>query len=173
MFVSERDIFDYIYYPEHLDPKLVSYIKKNVSLLKNELDHYNQTRNSSVEPAPFENEILKELIGDNGFFIIKLKKIESKHKRGISTISNNSNQQNINQNILTETFVDEDSQYLVKVVRVNEHTSINVFNKNNSLLKNFILTLYPQGNSFNCKDNQSPLIINDKRTIDEVKLEIS
>ncbi|MBI9070079.1 MAG: hypothetical protein JEY94_00680 [Melioribacteraceae bacterium] len=172
MFVSERDIFDYVFYPNCLNESLSVYIGNNEDIFSSEIESYKTSKLYSKNKVEFEDKIVNKLMGNSMSRIIDFLKLETKQRQGAKVFLLDSSTPRLEKSIVTETFVDEDSQYLVKVVIANNFTKIYVFNKNNTLLENFKLTIFPENKSYRFENNQNPLVLEGERSVEDVKLEI-
>ncbi len=70
----------------------------------------------------------------------------------------------------TKTFIDNDKEYLIKVLNYGETTKVFVFSTENEVVKNFDIIIEPQNLKYHFDDNSEPLKIN--HSIEAEKIEI-
>ncbi len=72
--------------------------------------------------------------------------------------------------ISADTFLDAQSEYMIRILREAELIKIFVFSVSGEELKDFRIILHPCGSEYNCKDNLYPLEIENGHPIEKINL---
>ncbi|MCW8850208.1 MAG: hypothetical protein OQJ81_09555, partial [Melioribacteraceae bacterium] len=132
MNISEKEIFNFIFFPEILDKEKFSFLS-NTDLFKNEInllrsikENYNQNLSQEI----IEKIISKiSELGSNRIIRLEKKKHPLQNNAHQLVLAADSQIKNSKQKI--ETFEDENSAYLVKVIMEEDLTKIYLFTRNN------------------------------------------
>ena len=160
MKIEEQDIFKFVYNPKSLGEDKYIYIKSNSEKFAKELDFYTQLKIQQNKPIAKnvldkiitkineynnpELEFLKiEIPGDDNKEIVNKKEISLKPKNGETH----------------EKFVDDNSDFVVKLVHRGTSSAIYLSNKDNTPILNFTITINSTKEVFTLKDNSEPLVI--------------
>ena len=170
MKILEREIFNFIFFPEILDKEIFLFLsntdlfENEISLLKNIKEKYNQNL------APELIEKIKSKISElSGKEIIRLKKkITSNNSSNQLVLAADSQLKKINHKI--ETFEDENSSYLIKVLYEEAATKIFLFTRDNQECSNLKINLEPSGNNYTFDNSNDPIIISDKQKITGISI---
>lgn len=171
MKVSERDIFNYVFYPE---------------LVREEIRMFLHTIADSTDAIIFYEELKESL--NKGISIETQKKIsekipaykfnkviqlnpfkEIKKKRTNYTLAAASPEES--PKINTKTFYDEDKSYIIKVISYEKNSKIFVFSTQQEVIKNFDLIIQPNNEKYHIKDNLIPLELNEQIHPDSIQIE--
>ncbi len=170
--VTERDLFNYIYYPDTLSEEIFNFIKQNQVKFKKELDLLSATKKSQNENVPEEilEKIHLKINAIENRKIVKLFKEKSAVEKGEDYLVLAAESPTLERIIQTETFKDEDSHYLIKVISDKEFNKIFIFSQDNSELKDFTITLEPSGDSYNVETSSKPFIVRPRQNIERISL---
>lgn len=176
MKIREKDIFKFVFYPLELSSTKKEFISNNYDKFATQIKAFENVRDNSVN---VDEKLFEE-------FQSKSKNFGKEPRRKFleKRVSNNQLKKNdtwkfaadsmtLNKKIITETFMDSDSKYLLKLLVSNELTKLFLFSHDNSQLKNMKVTLYPSGDSYIMKDNSKPLEINGEIVADSITIETS
>lgn len=172
--ITEKDIYNYIFFPHLLDEE-----KKKIMTESTDyaglIDVYRGIK-AGTEKIP-DNSIKNSLAAKirlydyNRFF--RLKNVEGekpKRKREFTVLAAAS--ENEKPSVTAKSFLDENNQYLIRVIKTTDKTRIYSFSANEQEIKNFKLTILPAGKEFIMKDNSAPLEIDEDLVFEEVQLEL-
>jgi len=160
MKIEEQDIFKFVYNPKGLGEDKYNYIKSNSEKFAKELDFY--TKLKIQQDKPIAKNVLDKIITKiNEYNIPELEflKIE---------IPEDDNKEIIHDKEITlkpesgnthGKFVDENSNFVVKLVHRGTSSAIYLSNKDNTPILNFTITINSTKEVFTLKDNSEPLVI--------------
>jgi hypothetical protein len=170
--IDEQDIFNFVFYPANLSADKKRIIVSD-NKLKEALDFYKQLKINSNRG---QSDTLKELMAKkipaytlaNVISLYPLKAAVI-HKKNQSRLAAGSI--DLAPKMTTKTFVDNEKEYLIKVLYSEEVTKIFVFSTNDELVKDFDILIEPQNLKYHCEDNSEPLQI--AQLIDPEKIQLS
>jgi hypothetical protein len=170
--INEQDLFNFIFYPESLSADKNSIIAAEKTLIE-ALDFYKQLKiNSNREHSDSLKKLIAKKILAYSFsnvislYPLKVPTTERKKENRLAAGSID-----LAPKMTTKTFVDNEKEYLIKVLSYEEATKIFVFSTNDEVVKNFDIIIEPQNLKFHFEDNTEPLKIN--QMIDVEKIQIS
>ena len=152
--ITEQDIFNYVFYPETLSPDMRHFIDKHQSDFKSQIElckALNETASSDSN-------------------IIYLLRVEP------STLNLNTHftlaaaSSELSKKIETMTFMDSNSQFLVRLVASGGEKTLYVFPKDQDF-KEAKLTLLPSQKSFSISPVESTIKIDDSENIEKISIE--
>lgn len=173
MKISERDIFNFVFYPGQV---------------REEIKLFLQSIEESTDAIIFYKELKESL--DKGISIEAKKKLsnkipaykfnnfiqlypveEIKKKRNSYTLAAASPEES--PKIVTKTFYDEDKSYIIKVINYERNSKIFVFSTQQEVIKNFDLIIQPNNEKYHIKDNLIPLELNQQTQADSIQIEFN
>jgi hypothetical protein len=171
MIISEKDIFDYLYYKESLDSDKVKYIEEHQNQFSESLEYYMSYKDSldndvddNTKKKFFSGRITEDLYVMQLFpKLIEIPEPDKKLKLAADTV-------NLNVNPFTQTFVDKNSSIIVRLVGQKAKTTIYVFSTENKKLKNIIIELLPAKKIYQMANNLSFLEIEEELNAQEIKI---
>ncbi|MDO8550672.1 MAG: hypothetical protein Q7S39_11060 [Ignavibacteria bacterium] len=181
MEITERDLFNYVFYKDLVDKDKVEFLEGN-DTYKDEIDFFSSLKDSLSEEisSDLKKKIAQKIPAYNfsnlawrqtGVIVLypaveKKNKQKRKDKLVLAADSAELKSQHTSQ-----TFSDEKKQYLVKLINSDSNTKIFVFSTSESELKNLKLTLHPKEKEYLLKDNSNPLEVNEDITAESISLE--
>jgi len=169
--INEQDLFNFIFYPESLSADKKTIIAADKTLIA-ALEFYQQLKNNANRE---HNDSLKRMIAKKipvytltnviSLYPLKNPTIE-RHKEGRLAADSI----DLTPKMTTKTFVDNEREYLIKVLSYEVATKIFVFSTNDEVVKNFDIIIEPQNLRFHFDDNTVPLEI--KQAIDAARIHI-
>lgn len=185
MEITERDLFNYVFYKETLAEDKAEFLKRT-DIYKDEIDFFNSLKNSlSEEISPeLKKKIAQkipayrkdpDLSRDNLSTVIVLYPVVEKTKRkkkseGLVLAADSAEMKQLQ---ASQTFSDEKKEYLIKLVSAESETKIFVFSTSESELKNLKLTLHPKEKEYFLKDNSNPLEVNENVIVESISLKVN
>lgn len=171
MKILEKDIFNFIFYPDILDNGKHLYLK-NGKEFKKEVDFLRDFKNHYQ--GKISDEIIKKIRvlieGQKHFNIIKLNKIINYNTPKSNDLVLAADSPKLNKKQSIETFEDKDSNYLIKIICDTTSNKIYLFNKDNLEMHNVKLYLEPSGQSYIMESSKKPLILSPKQEITNISL---
>ena len=171
MKVTERDIFNFVFYPD---------------LVREEIRSFLASIENSTDAIIFYKELKKSLEEELSLDLkIKIaKKIPSYSLTKMITLyplkEHKAQKQNGNRlaaastelklKTTTKTFIDNDKEYLIKVLNYGDITNVFVFSTKDEVVKNFDIIIEPYNLKYHFEDNSEPLKIN--KPIEAEKIEL-
>jgi hypothetical protein len=76
--------------------------------------------------------------------------------------------ENLNPGFISMSLTDEEKSYLARIVCQHTHCQLFIFSSNNSIIKNFDVTLYPQRKKYHFEDNTKPVELNAEPNIEKL-----
>ena len=160
MKITEQDIFNYVYYPEKLEHRVIEYIDLNKILFKEQIEFCKNTLSEL-------NKIKPE--SDNIITLKKLPplKIEQKPSYYLAADS-----VSLEKSIKTEPFISAENNLIAKVISYNDKTKIFILNEKNDTIKNFKLIIKPSNLSYDINNNSEPIELPAGLEIESIDIEI-
>lgn len=161
MKITERDIFNFVFYPELVKEE----IKAFLTTIENNSDAIGFYKDLKSD---LENKITKDIqkkIKDkiksyrplNIIELHTLKEPKLKIENGSRLAAASTTE--LKPKMTTKTFVDNDKEYLIKVLNYGNMTKIFVFSTKDEVVKNFDIVIEPQHLKYHLEDNSEPLKI--------------
>lgn len=172
--ITERDIFNYIYFPHLVDDE-----KKRILETSSEynslIDFYKSVKNVSEKPLSdnikHDLSLKINIYNHLRFFRLKRVDVEKPRKPKELTILAAASEKEAN-TITAKSFLDEEHKFLIRVIKTGESTKIYTFSSDEKIIRNFKLKVLPSGKEFILNDNSHPLEIKEELEFDEVYLEL-
>lgn len=173
MKVSDRNIFNFIFYP---------------SIVREEIKLFLQSIEESTDAIIFYKELKDSLSKDLSLSIkqklaekIKLDKFNnviqlypvqeiSKKRNGVVLAAASPEE---TPKIVTKTFYDEDKSYIIKVINYEKNSKIFVFSTQKEVIKNFDILVKPENHRFHLEDNSLPLEVNNRIFPESISIEFN
>ncbi len=172
--IEERDIFNYVFAPGELRQEIFEYISNNRAQFAEEINLLNDVKNLQEIDDPKLTELaklkLKEISSRINIIKLHKQKIKKDYNRNrVVTLAADSME--LKKKIITETFMDTDSRYLLKLLVTDKLTKLFLFANDNTPIENLKLTLYPSGKSYKISDSSKPLEIYEEIIADSATIE--
>lgn len=168
--ITEQDIFYFVFYPEVLDDDKRQRISSDQTLsesisfyMKMKLDVETETdfetqKKLAEKISAYTLPNIIQLYQTNGI-------MQKKHGSRLAADS-----KELTPKLSTKTFVDNEKEYLIKVLNYGNHTKVFVFSSKDEVVKNFDIVIEPDELTFHLDDNSQPLIID--KDIEAAKIEL-
>jgi len=169
--IEEQDLFAFVFFPENLAKERIEIIEADRSF-EEAIEFYKKLKSESVNKPDY---MLKQKLADkisayslsNVIQLYPLKEPVIPKQNGNRLAADS---QELKLKMTTKTFVDNDKEYLIKVLNYGEMTKVFVFSTKDELVKNFDIIIEPHNLKFHFEDNSEPLKI--EHTIEAEKIEI-
>lgn len=169
--ITEQDIFNFVFYPETLSEEKRKAIEENKSF--SEAIEFYQNLKSEID-SKLDYSIKKKIA--EKIPVYSLPKMIELHPLNDINFQKKTyrlaadSETELKPKITTKTFVDDEKDYMIKILQNGEKTKIFVFSTQDEILENFNIYIEPQKLEFHLKDNSEPLILEGKVEIDKIKI---
>lgn len=171
MKITEKDIFNFIFSPGELESDKYSYIEINKNDFAEQIEYCIQLKNdadkSQIEP-PEKLYSLTSLVKKKK--VIDFMKIEKKTNRAAENYKLAAASPELEDKVITDTYINQKEKFLIKVVSTNESNKIYLFNETGSEVNNFQFILSPSGRILSQETNNIPAVVNPPDKIENIKL---
>lgn len=173
MKITERDIFNFVFYPELVKEELrafLSTIENSTDAiifykgLKEELD-----KDLTLEIKKKISEKILAYKFKNVVQLYPIEEIKKKHSR--YTLAAASPEET--PKIITKTFYDADKTYIIKIINYTENAKIFVFSTQQEVIKDFEIIILPENKKYHCNDNSLPLELSAPVEAESIQIEFN
>lgn len=168
--ITEKEIFDFVFFPSALPEEKQVYIRDNAGLSAH-INFYEELKSQLQQRAErsFKKIIASKIPAYKLVNEVELNGFENNAGNGGKLRLAAASREFVPQ-LTTQTFIDEEKEYLVKILTDKTQTKIFVFSTQNSTLKNFRIIIEPTHLEFQMADNSEPLLINKPITAERIKI---
>ena len=174
MKITERDIFNFVFYNDLLSTEKREYIEesgnfsKGIRFYQSLKEAINQ--NLSVEIKNFISEKIPAY-NPIKFKLYPIKDVKSKKKNSNLTLAADSPETNTKME--ASTFIDEEKRYLAKLLVSDKSSKIYVFSTNDEQLENYKLIIHPSNKIFEQINNSQPLIVDSPIEVSSIEIQFN
>ncbi len=175
MKISERDIFNFVFYPDLVRKEIKAFLS-SIAETSEEVKFYRDLRISLNQPIEknIKNKIAEiisayKLTESITLFPMHNPLKEKKHDKFVLAAAS---ENNTAPRMVTKTFVDDGKDYLIKVLTYGKTTKIFIFSTHDEVIKDFHIVVEPQNLRFHLDDNTEPLKIDQAIEADLVRIEL-
>lgn len=172
--IDEQDIFNFVFYPGLVSADKTDKISNDKSFSE-AIEFYKQLKiNSTREHSDSLKKAIARKIPDYSFvnvitlYPLKVPQIGKKEKHRLAAGS-----VDLAPKMTTKTFVDNEKEYMIKVLSYEKSTKIFVFSTNDEVVNNFDITIEPQNLKYHFDDNSEPLQLDQVIEVEKIKLSFS
>ena len=174
MIISEQDLFGYVFFPEsvHKEKKEIIGADKAFEEI---LEFYRHLKTNSKTDM---DDSLKKKIADKipayslsniiQLYALKDPAIQKQNGNRLAAGSTE-----LKPKMTTKTFVDNDKEYLIKVLNYADVTKVFVFSTKDEVVKNFDIIIEPHNLKFHFEDNSEPLKIEHAIEAETIQLQFN
>ncbi|HMN49893.1 MAG TPA: hypothetical protein PKD67_12185 [Ignavibacteriaceae bacterium] len=169
--IDEQDLFCYIFFPESVTGEKKDIIESDNSFgeileFYRELKFNLDSKHDDALKKKIANKIPAYSLS-NVIHLYQLK-VPVKTKQNCNRLAAASTE--LKPKMTTKTFVDNDKEYLIKVLNYGETTKVFVFSTKDEIVKDFDIIIEPNNLKYHFEDNSEPLKI--EQSIEADKIEI-
>ncbi len=171
--ITEKDIFDFVFYPELLSDDKRIFLETSMDF-KEEIEFYSAIKKSLSEELHLDikKKIASKIKAYQVTNIIYLHAVEElkkqKHSNGLVLAAAYPEDK---PKVSTRTFYDDDKTYIIKVINYEKSSRIFVFSTQIELMKDFYLIINPQNLKYHISDNTGPLELDFNIDPDSIQIE--
>lgn len=143
--ITEKELFTYIFYPDELSEDIFNYISKNISKFSREIEMLAQLKKILDEEVP-ENVMKKisdKIEQREKIIEVKLSKLEEDYKTFSAAFFLAAQSNEVKSNFKSETYVDEEKRFLIKIISDVKKCRIFFFDNENEKKSRYFLRIYP------------------------------
>ena len=171
MIISEQDLFCYVFFPKSVPTEKKEIIGTDQSF-EEILEFYRQLKsNTEIKPdESLKRKIASKIPAYSLSNVIQLYSLKDPvvQKQNGNRLAAGSTE--LKPKMTTKTFVDNDKEYLIKVLNYGNQTKVFVFSTKDEVVKNFDIIIEPNNLRFHFEDNTEPLKI--EHSIEAEKIEL-
>jgi hypothetical protein len=178
--ITEKDLFDYIFFPDLLSKEKYQYLG-NSNKFSEEIEFFTELKKSLRRELTEHEKILiskrfpfysNYVVNDTSRIIhLYPEDLPKKKVKGLELSAASVN--NSKSEIITRTFYDDNKTYIIKVINHHSYSKIFVFSTLDAIIKNFEITVFPQGIKYHFDDNTKPLLLDYNIYPEKVALEFN
>jgi hypothetical protein len=169
--IQEQDLFNYVFFPGNLENNKTNIIDSDNSF-KEIIDFYHTIKNDSGRII--DDHLRKKIAAKipaytlSSTVYLKLFKKIKVPKANNSRIAADS--KDLIAKMATKTFIDNDKEYLIKVLNYGEITKIFIFSTIKEKITNFDIVIEPQHLIYHFDDNSEPLKVDKIIEVESINL---
>jgi hypothetical protein len=172
MNILEKDLFDYVFFPDILSKEKYNSIEESKSKFRNELNllwEIKENLKGKISDGIIERIMLK-LNEYNKRRLIVLEKANNPHLFQSGQLVLAAESPVLEQKLRTDTYEDKNSEYMVKIITDQQQNKIFIFNKDNSEMRNVKINIEPSGKSFILESSFKPYVLTPKQEINRISI---
>ncbi|MCB0747383.1 MAG: hypothetical protein KDC90_07955 [Ignavibacteriae bacterium] len=173
--ITEKDLYKYVFYPRELSQDKFDYISDNKAKFEDELNFLSilQSQIDTEIPENILEKINNKISGLNANTDIILKK-ENNKLNGTSTEFHLAAASPTSPTVeKTQTFRDEKSQYLAKVIYGDDENRLFLFAKNPDVNNNICVKILPSENEYYANLKELPINISKEKLVEQLILKLN
>lgn len=175
MKITERELFDFVFFPENLPNDKVEYLK-NFKEFDDEIKFYHSVKDSFDEEL---REDIKQKIAERIpiyipakiFFLFPVKKTVKEKNGDVTVLAAASPKEK--PSVKAKTFIDESNHYLIRLLNFKDSSKIYVFSTTEEVLRNYKVKIKPSGQTFEQSDNSTAIEINSPIEAENIELQFN
>lgn len=160
MKITEKDIFNFVRFPDKLNDEKKRYIRANIVLFEDSIKLCAET---AAGPSKSESPVKRE---------IQLEKLASKSLKNSPEYYLAADSINMSKSTRTETFMNAANDIVAKAIFYNDKTKIFILSETGSPINNFKLTIKPSEKSYLVGSINEPLELPAGVEIESMRIEI-
>lgn len=171
MKITEKDIFNYVFYPGELEKDKLEFIEKFRTDFQEQIEICEASMGaSSLGELESRQKLYSILNLKRDSIVIEFVKTEHRRKTSEENYKLAAASPNPIEQVITDTFINEKEKYLIKVVTSQIENKIYLFNENGTEIHNYQLILSPSGKIISQKSNSIPSVVSPADKIENIKL---
>lgn len=173
MKVTEKDIFNFVFYPENVKEEIKAFLL-SIEDFNDAIIFYKELKTELNKPVSDEvkSKLAEKIPAYSLNKIIHLYPVEEiKKKRNGYVLAAASVEEK--PKIVTKTFYNDDKSYIIKIINYSENAKIFVFSTQQEVIKDFDLITLPENQKYHFIDNKLPLEISYPLNPESVQIEFS
>lgn len=171
--ISEQDLFNYVFFPESISEDKKVMISEDKSLHET-IEFYRMLKenNGNSSDRSLREQIARKIPAYSLPKVIMLHRMKEPVRSKPNGNRLAAGSKELKAKMTTRTFVDNDQEYLIKVLNYGNMTKVFVFSTKDEVVKNFDLIIEPHNLHYHFEDNTEPLKIAQAIEAESIILEI-
>jgi len=169
--IGEQDLFNYVFFKESVAVEKLDMINKSNSY-KEVISFYTELKRAQEQQLTSEikDNLARKIPAYSKVNIINLYPLSEnlKLKKNGTRLAADSTE--LKPKMTTKTFVDNDKEYLIKVLNYGGITKVFVFSTKNEVVNNFDIIIEPHNLIYHFDDNSEPLKIENDIEAEKIQL---
>jgi hypothetical protein len=167
--ITEKDIFNFIYFTTELSIQKYEYIRDNYDMFSEVIGFYSSIKEytystESNSDSPEQN--FQELI------IIELFEKKLNINKGPTVLRYAADSLLLNKSSVS-TFADTEQKYLIRILSSGKGSVMYVFSSSGEQINNFEVTLLPSQKKYPLENNLNPVTIEDETNIEKIQIKLN
>lgn len=158
--IDEQELFNYVFFPQSVADEKKEMIVSDNSF--GEVIEFYRNLKSNSESTPddvLKSKIAQKISAYSLSNVIRLYPLKNRTQNKQNTNRLAADSKEMRPKMVTKTFVDNDKEYLIKVLTYGGITKIFVFSTKDEVVKNFDVIIEPHNLKFHFEDNTEPIKI--------------
>ncbi len=171
--ISEQDLFNYVFFNNQISDKIKLTIENDNSYSEAlELYKALKTESENKPDELFKKKLAEKIPAYSLSNVIHLYQLKDPEiKQNGNRLAADSRE--LKPKMTTKTFVDNDKEYLIKVLNYDDITKVFVFSTQQEVIKNFEIVIQPQNKKYHCEDNSMPLELSTPVEAESIQIELN
>ena len=172
--IDEQDLFYYIFFPETISAEKKEMIEADKSLEDlSEFYRHLKTNSKNIPDDTLKEKIVDKIPAYSLSNVIQLYALKDTilSKQNGNRLAAGSTE--LKPKMTTKTFVDNDKEYLIKVLNYGDETKVFVFSTKDEVVKNFDIIIEPHNLIYHFEDNSEPLKIDKSIEAEKIQLQFN
>ena len=173
MEITEKDIFNFVFYTNLLPTEKIKYIEGSTNFSKG-IKFYQSLKLLLSQNLTVEiKNLISEKIPAYKSMMHKLylvKEVNSKRKSNLTLAADSPK---IKSKMTSATFIDDEKQYLIKLHNYENSAKIYVFSTSKEKIENYKIIIHPSNNILEQADNSNPIIIDAPVEVSSMELQFN
>ena len=169
--ITEQDIFNYVFFPETVSSEKRIKIQNDENLAE-AIEFIGEVLKASKRKP--EISLRKKLADKIPAYtysnIIRLDPMKDVLGARSKHLAADSESRSLISKMMSNTFIDKDQEFMIKVISSENTSKIFVFTTNNESIQNFDILIQPNSLKYHFDDNSQPLTIDHKIDITDVQI---
>jgi hypothetical protein len=172
MNINEQDIFKYVFSPQTLSEEKREYLRGNEKF-KNQILYYKSVKDAINSETSFnlKKKIAAKIPAYTFANVFKLNQVKHENEDSGKVIFAAKTKDETLQ-IKTKTFIDDENNFLVRVINFAGSTKIYLFTPTNDKVENISIKIFPSSEEYFMNDNDAPLLIDKRIDVESIELRI-
>lgn len=173
MKISERDIFNFVFYPDLVREEIKMFLH-SIEDSTDAIFFYKELKDSLSKDLllSIKQKLAKKIKLYKFNNVIQLYPVQEINKKRNGTVLAAASVDE-KPKIITKTFYDADKTYIIKVINYTENAKIFVFSTQQEMIKDFEIIILPENKKYHCNDNSLPLELNAPVEAESIQIEFN
>jgi hypothetical protein len=173
--ISEEDIFNYVFFQQQLEDARLDYLRKNSGQFTSQIAFYESFRpileqNGTAASPDLDKKLAARIPAFHEHFYELTPLRDNPQANGFKLAA--ASEQVLHKKLETQTFLNDDSSLLLRLVRTDENALLYVFAQQIFKGRNLILTLHPSGREYTVTDCSKAITLDACDTVEKITVDV-